>query len=245
VRLVTGELLKLRTTRLLLWLGLLILALEVLVIALHVAQDSRETLSGPHSQRGIALIAAISALISLIVGIVASAGEFTHGTIGQTFLVTPVRERVVAAKLAAAAVTCALLALAACGFSWGLTALLLRGRSVPVHLFSGTALEFVLGTTLAAAFTGAFGIGFGSLLRRQTPAIVIALVWLLVGEPLLGVAGTTAQRYGPGHVVASLVEAGNGGSDLLGFGPGLVVAFVYVAVSAVLGGVALRRADIT
>ena len=94
-----------------------------------------------------------------------------------------------------------------------------------------------------AAFTGAFWICFGSLLRRQTAAIVIALVWLLVGEPLLGVA--QVERYGPGHIVASIVEAGDQGSDLLAFGPVLAVALVYVAVAGGLGAAVLRRTDIT
>ena len=242
-RLVSAELRKLRTTRLLLWLGLLIVALEMLVIALHVSKDSVESLSGPHNQRDLVAIAAISALISLILGIVSSAGEFTHGTIGHTFLVAPVRERVVGAKLVAAAISGAGLGLVSCAFAWGFAALLLQSRSVPVHLGSGSSLRLVVGTMLAAAFTGAFGIGLGSLLRRQTAAIVIALVWLLVGEPLLSVAHV--ERYGPGHVVAAVVEAGNQGSDLLSFGAGLAVAAVYLFAAGILGADALRRTDIT
>jgi ABC-2 type transport system permease protein len=242
-RLVRAELLKLRTTRLLFWLGLLILALEVLVIALHISQESAISLSGPHDQRDLVSIAAVSALISLILGIVSSAGEFTHGTIGQTFIVAPVRERVVAAKLAASAVAGAVLGAGACAFAWGFAAILLKARSVPVHLGSGSSLRLVLGTILAAAFTGAFGIGFGSLLRRQTAAIVIALVWLLVGEPLLAVAHV--DRYGPGHVVASLVEGGNQSSELLSFGAGISVALLYLVVAGGLGAAVLRRTDIT
>jgi len=242
-RLVGGELLKLLTTRLLLWLGLLIVALEALVISLHVSQDSLDSLAGPHNQRDLVSIAAVSALISLILGIVASAGEFTHGTISQTLLVAPVRERVVGAKLAASAAAGALLGIVSCAFAWGLAALLLRARSVPLHLGSGSSLRLALGTILAAALTGAFGIGFGCLLRRQTAAIVIALVWLLVGEPLLAVAH--GERYGPGHVVASVVEGGNQSSDLLGFGAGLALGVAYVAVAGTLGGAALRRVDIT
>ncbi|HKD34504.1 MAG TPA: hypothetical protein VKB73_13745 [Gaiellaceae bacterium] len=243
MRPVGAELLKLRTTRLLLWLALLILGLELLVITLHVFQDPLDTSAGPPQQRADVGIAAVSALISLILGIVASAGEFTHGTIGQTFLAAPVRERVLGAKLAAAAAAGAALGLASCAFAWGYAALLLRARSVPIHLGSGPTLRLVLGITLAAALTGAFGIGFGSLLRRQTAAIVIALVWLLVGEPLLGLA--QVERYGPGHVVAAVVEAGNQGSDLLPFGAGLAVGLLYVAVAGLLGGGSLRRADVT
>jgi len=243
LRPVGAELLKLRTTRLLLWLALLILGLELLVITLHVFQDPLDTSAGPPQQRADVGIAAVSALISLILGIVASAGEFTHGTIGQTFLATPVRERVLGAKLAAAAAAGAALGLASCAFAWGYAALLLRARSVPIHLGSGPTLRLVLGITLAAALTGAFGIGFGSLLRRQTAAIVIALVWLLVGEPLLGLA--QVERYGPGHVVAAVVEAGNQASDLLPFGASLAVGLLYIAVAGLLGGGSLRRADIT
>jgi ABC-type transport system involved in multi-copper enzyme maturation permease subunit len=243
VRLVNSELLKLRTTRLLLWLGLLIVALEVLVITLHVFQDSLDQLAEPHHQRDVVTIASVSSLVAVILGIVASAGEFAHGTIGQTVLVAPVRERVLASKLAAAALAGAALGLASCAFAWGYGALLLKTRSLPVHLGSWASLRLVLGITLATALTGAFGIGFGMLLRRQTAGIVIALIWLLVGEPLLGVAGV--ERYAPGHVVASVVEWGQHGSDILDFGPGLAVALLYVAVAGVLGAVVLRRTDIT
>ncbi len=242
-RLVRAELLKLSTTRLLLWLGLLILALEVLVIALHVSQDSLGSLAEPRNQRDVVSIAAVSALIALILGIVSSSGEFAHGTIGHTFLVAPVRERVAAAKLAAAALAGAALALVSCVFAWGFAALLLSARSVPVHLASASSLRLVPGTIAAAAISGALGIGFGALVRRQTGAIVIALIWLFVGEPLLGLAGV--EKYGPGHAIASVVEAGNQGSELLGFGAGLAVALVYVIVAGVLGADALRRADIT
>jgi ABC-2 type transport system permease protein len=242
-RLIAAELEKLRTTRLLLWLGLLVVALEVLVIALHIANDDASSLAEAHSQRDIVSIAAVSALISLIVGVVLSAGEFAHGTIGSTLLVAPVRERVTVAKLAAGALAGAALALVACVFAWVFAGLLLKAKPVPVHLGSGDTLRLALGTILAAAITGALGVGFGSLLRRQTAAIVLALVWLLVGEPLLAIA--QADRYGPGHAIAAVVEAGNQSSELLSFGAGLALALLYVAVAGVLGALALNRADIT
>jgi ABC-2 type transport system permease protein len=242
-RLVAAELLKLRTTRLLIWLGLLIVALEVLVISLHVGQDSLGSLAEPRQQRDVVSIAASSALISLILGIVSSAGEFVHGTINHTFLVAPVRERVVGAKVAAAAIAGALLGLAACAFAWAFAALLLSSRSVPIHLFSGGVLRVAAGTILAAALTGAFGVGYGALVPGQTAAIVIVLIWLLVGEPLVGIADV--EQYAPGHVVASVVEAGNQSSELLNFGPGLAVAILYLALAGTLGTIVLKRSDVT
>jgi ABC-2 type transport system permease protein len=242
-RLVRAELLKLMTTRLLLWLGLLIVGLEVLVISLEVSQDSLESLAEPRRQREVVSIAAVSALISLILGIVSSAGEYAHGTISHTFLVSPVRERVVAAKLVAAGLAGAALALFSAAFAWLLAALLLSARSVTLHLGSGGVVRVLLGTIAAAAITGALGVGFGALVRRQTAAVVVALVWLLVGEPLLSIAGI--QSYAPGHAVASVVEAGEGGSELLGFGAGLAVALAYAASLAVLGTLAVRRTDVS
>lgn len=243
IRLIRAELLKLRTTRLLLWLGLLILGLEVLVITLEVTQDSLSSLGETQNQRDVVSVAAVSALISLILGIVSSAGEYAHGTISHTFLVSPVRPRVVAAKLVAAALAGAMLAVFSAALAWGLAALLLSARSVPLHLGSGSVLRLLAGTIAAAAITGALGVGFGALVRRQTAAIVVVLVWLLVAEPLLAIADI--QGYAPGHAVASVVAAGSQSSDLLAFWAGLGVALAYVAILAVLGTLAVERADVS
>src|SRR5689334_13845357 len=188
-RLVASETVEVVTTRLLLWLGLLLGGLELLVIAVHVSQDSLESLAEARSQRDVVSIAAASALIALIVGIVLATGEFAHGTIAPTFLVTPARGRVVAAKLVVGASVGAVLSLGALAFAWALAALLLSLRSVPLHLASGAALRVFGGTVAAAAIAGALGVGFGSLTRRQTAAIVFAFVWLLIVEPLLAIAG--------------------------------------------------------
>ena len=242
-RLVHAELLKLLTTRLLLWLGLLILALALLVISLNVSQDSASHASEPGAQRGIVAFAAVSALIALIVGIVAAAGEFAHGTAAHTFLAAPVRERVVAAKVVAVAVAGLGLGLFAAIVSWALTALWLAGRSLPDHLLSHEMLNLFLGVLGAAPIAGAIGVGFGSVVRRQTAAIIVALVWLLVGEPLLAVAHV--QQYAPAHAIAAVVNAGRHSSELLDFGPGLAVALAYVVGLWALGTVLVRRADVT
>jgi ABC-2 type transport system permease protein len=242
-RLIASEALKVVTTRLLLWLGLLLLGLELLVIALHVSQDSLGSLAEARNQRDIVSIAAVSALISLIVGIVLAAGEFTHGTIAPTFLVAPVRERVVAAKLVVGALVGAALAVAAAGFAWGLAALLLSLRSVPLHLGSGGTLRVLFGTIAAAAIAGALGIGFGSIARRNSGAIVFAFVWLLVVEPLLSIAGV--ERYAPGHAIASVVEGGTQSSELLSFGAGLALSLAYVLGFAVAGALVVKGSDIS
>ena len=242
MRLLRAELLKLVTTRLLLWLGLLLLALEVLVTSLHISQDSVTSLGEPSSQRDVLGIASVAALIALIVGVVSSAGEYGHGTISHTFLVAPVRERVVVAKVVAGALAGTALAVFAGVVVWVLAALLLSARSIPVHLGSADVMRPLFGSLAAAALAGALGVGFGFLLRRQTAAIVIVFVWLLVVEPLLAIANV--NQYAPGHAVASVVVAGTPSSELLAFWPGLLLALAYAVGFAAAGAIAVKRTDV-
>jgi ABC-2 type transport system permease protein len=243
IRLLRAELLKLLTARLLLWLALLTLGFVLLVTTLTAAQSSREDLASVNTQRDLVVIAGVSALVALVLGIVAAAGEYAHGTIAHTFLVAPVRERVVLAKLLAAALGGLALAVFAGAVSYGLAALWIAGRSGPSHLASWDTSAPLFGTLVAAAVSAAIGVGFGMLVRRQTAAVVLALVWLLVGEPLLATAG--AQAYGPGHAVVSVVEAGRQGSELLEFWGGFAVALGYAVVLAVLGTLSVKGSDVT
>jgi ABC-2 type transport system permease protein len=242
-RLVRAELLKLRTTRLILWLALLILGLALLVITLNATQSSVEDLESMNTQRDLLSVAGVAALMSLILGIVAAAGEWAHGTIAHTFLVAPVRERVVLAKLIGSAVGGLALGVFAGAVCYGLTALWLAGKGISSHLGSWDAASVIVGTLVAAAVTGPIGVGLGLLFRRQTAAIVLALVWLLVGEPLISIAGV--QEYAPGHAVASVVQAGHQGSDLLTFGGGLAVALLYAVVLGALGTLTVKGSDVS
>jgi len=242
-RLVHAELLKLLSTRLLTWLGLLTLALVALLLSLTAANNSADELARAGHQRDLVAFAAASALVALILGIVASSGEYAHDTIGHTFLVSPVRERVVAAKLLAGTFTGLVLGACATAVSLALTALWISVKSVPSHLGSHEILLAVPGMLAAAAIAAAIGVGFGALLRRQTGSIVLALIWLLVGEPLLGVTGI--QRYAPGHAIAAVADAGRQSGELLRFWPGTLVALVYAAVLAVAGALAVARTDVS
>ena len=100
----------------------------------------------------------------------------------------------------------------------------------------------LFGTIAAAAIAGALGVGFGSITHRQTGAIVFAFVWLLVVEPLLGIAGV--QQYAPGHAIASVVEGGTQSSELLSFGAGLALSLAYVLGFAVAGTLVVKGSDV-
>ena len=242
-RLVRAELLKLATTRLLLWLALLVLGLVALIVSLDAGQNAAEELAAPGRQRDLVASAAVSALVALILGIVVSAGEWAHGTISQTFLVAPVRPRVIAAKLVAAALAGLAIALTAEVGAYVLAALWLAGKSVPSHLASHDVLLLFAGTLLAGAIAATIGVGLGALLQRQTGAIVLALIWLLVGEPLLAIGG--AQPYAPGHAIAAVVDAGRHSGELLHFWPGTLLALAYALALGAAGTYAVERTDVT
>jgi ABC-type transport system involved in multi-copper enzyme maturation permease subunit len=243
IRLIRAELLKLRTTRLLIWLALLILGLLVLVVSLTAGSKNAGDLAQLGEQRSLVTFAAMGALISMILGLASAAGEYAHGTVSHTFLATPVRERVVGAKLVTAAVAGVVIALFAVVVASALTAIWVSGKSAPSHLFAHGVLTRDAGILGASALAGALGVGFGAVLRRQTAGIVIALIWLLVGEPVLAAAGV--QKYAPGHAIAAVVEAGNHDPEVLRFGAGLLLALAYVLVFAVAGTVAVKRTDVT
>jgi ABC-2 type transport system permease protein len=243
IRAVRAELLKLQTTRMVLWLALLILGLAGFVVSISAGSTASSDLTSVGDQRALVEFAGSAALIALIVGISAMAGEYAHGTIAHTFLVVPVRERVVAAKLVAGAIAGVTLAVFMEAVTLALVAVWLSAKSVPSHLASHEVVLTLGGILAAAALSGAIGIGYGAVLRRQTPAIVIALIWLLVGEPVLGFAAG-AQKYAPGHVLASVVESGHQGSILLDFWPAVALALGYTVVLALAGALVVSRTDV-
>ena len=243
IRLIRAELVKLSTTRLFLWLGLLIVALSGFVTTITVLSTDDSSLATLDQQRSLVQFAAVGAIIALIVGIVQSSGEYAHGTIAHTFLVSPVRPRVMAAKLIAGAIVGVLVAGFAELVTWAIAAAWISGKSVPFLLDSRPILDTYLGILGAGALAAVLGVGLGAVLRRQTAAIVIALVWLLVGEPVLSIAGI--QEYAPGHAIAAVAVAGERSSELLDVWPGLLVALVYCSVFAAAGAVAIERTDVS
>jgi ABC-2 type transport system permease protein len=237
-RLLAAELVKLTTVRTFLWVTLADIGF-VLVIAIATVASTGEIQSAEDA-RGAAQIASLALLLGLIASILAMAGEWTHGTITQTLLVTPVRERVLAAK----AVTGAALSFALVGTAVGLVlAVLVPAASLDLH-DAGLVLT---GTLIAAPIVGVIGIGIGTILRGQGSAIIVSLVWLLIGESFFPLISETAAPYTPGRAVGALVSGDRDGSvrsHLLGVVDGGLVALLWAGVAVVAALIVLSRRDI-
>jgi ABC-2 type transport system permease protein len=116
-RLIRAELLKLRTTRDLLWTAvgapLFVLASVALAIKSGSIPGDAPLDSGA-GVRSVMAAASSGSLLVLLLGITGTAGEYRHGTAVTTFLVTPDRQRTLLAKLVAAALVGLAVSAAAC-----------------------------------------------------------------------------------------------------------------------------------
>ena len=102
--LVRAEFAKLRTTRFIYGLaaGMAVFAvLAVVAVGTAAGTQGNPSLSADSLPMFVAGPVALVSGAALLLGILGMAGEFRHQTVTQTFLVTPDRGRVVAAKLVA------------------------------------------------------------------------------------------------------------------------------------------------
>jgi ABC-type transport system involved in multi-copper enzyme maturation permease subunit len=244
--LVGTELLKLRTTRA--WIGLVlaIVAVSGAGAAGTVGTASELDLGSVELSRDVIQSSLLAGFVAFLIGITMVTSEWRHGTITRTFLVTPRRERVLAAKeLAALVVGIALaifsvLLVLAIAVTW----LQVEGSSFEVDR---SVSELVLRAVLAAALWGGLGVGFGAIVQSQTPAIVIGILWILIGEGLIGallglVDLDRVAMYFPGAALASFES---GADDGLSPWAGGAVGLCWVVALGILGYLRISRRDVT
>ena len=200
---------------------------------------SSGAIDNPGDDRSVARISSIAVVFALMLGIIVIGAEGTHGTITQTFLVAPVRERVLAAKAIVAGLLGAVLGALAEALTLGVA---IPGVSLDVH----NARYVLVGVLVASAAAGALGVGLGAVYHRQGPAIISAFLWLLIAESVLAIGLRDNVKYLPGHVFAATVAGTRGSSsnDLLGVWAGSAGAVVYAAGFLVAGAVLLSRRDV-
>jgi len=247
-RLVHSELLKLRTTRtarVLLTLAAAGTAALIAIVLLLAGQPGQPAL-GPDALRQLVLVPAQPlTLAALVLGVLGMAGELRHGTATSTFLVTPRRGRVVAAKLAAAAVTGLAMSLAssaavlAVGLPW------LRAKGIEVAVADPGVAARVAGLAAAVALYAVLGTGLGALLRNQVAAVVVGLLWWSQGveRVLTGILHQPGlERWLPMGAASALTAPGDGSLPMWA---GALVFAAYGLGLALLGGRLVARRDLT
>jgi ABC-type transport system involved in multi-copper enzyme maturation permease subunit len=242
--LIRAELFKLRTARLsygLLGTGA---GLTVIFSLLEAARSGPGKAVPPlNTVTGLTSVVAggtWTLLMASVLGGIVSSGEFRHSTATLTYLATPHRGRVLAAKTTAAALAGAVFGLAgyliAVGAALGFVAA--RGYQVPVG--DATLIRYGLGHIVAAALLAAIGAALGSLVRSQLAVTIGILVWMVVAESLLGGLFKQVQPYLPYTAATTLGGTQLGGAS---FGPAhgastTVAPLPFAAATALLAAVA-------
>jgi ABC-type transport system involved in multi-copper enzyme maturation permease subunit len=244
-----AELLKLRTTRRTLGLAVGMVALVIFVVLLHglLLPATRATANDEMHVFGWGQL---GALFAGLLGALSVTAELRNGTIRPTFLATPRRSRVIAAKVVAAALAGILVGIAAEALTIGLGVAVLAARGIPIRLDGGDYAQLVLGGTAAAAFWAPLGLGLGALLRNQVATIVGLCAWLLFVENLLIGQLPGLGRYLPGAVGAAI----GGGSTITGEVPtnpallapalGALLLVAYAATATAAGMAVTDRHDV-
>lgn len=187
--------------------------------------------------------ATIAVFFALLYGVVGIAGEYRHGTITPTFLATPIRERVLGAKL---------VVYAGAGLVLGAFALLLAlamalpwfaAKNIDYSLADRDVALFVVGLLAAATLWGALGVAYGSVVPNQVGALVSALIWLLIIENILAGLVPEVARFTPGKAAQALMRVEV--EDLLTMWAAAVVTVGYIAAFAAIGATVTMRRDVT
>jgi len=245
-RLIRGELLKLRTTRTFMGIMLAALALVLLIAGLGSALASY----GPADEPGRDMlgVGGIAQPFALALGILAISTEFRHGTITPTLLTVPSRKRLMLAKVVAHGLAGLLLGLVSYGFSVLLAFPILSARGIPTELSTGTAIELIGGGVVCVALLTMIGVGIGAVVRNQVGAIMGAIGWWFVAEPLVATIpgiGPSVEKYGLGGAIAATGAEPIGGGGELGQVAGGLLLMAYAAIFAAAGIAVLRQRDVT
>ena len=194
-------------------------------------------------------------LLVMLLGAIIVTNEFFHLTATTTFLVTPVRQRVILAKLAAAIILGLVF--------WAVTTILnliivpfvLGALDLPAQLGEPAVWRAIALNALAFALWAIVGVGAGVLIRSQLGATLTISIGYLVGS--LGgqlvfflLTEYVAEWFSKLQVIVPTTASTLmvSGTDLPGNPPrwvGAAVLIGYALVTGLLGTAIMRRRDIS
>jgi ABC-2 type transport system permease protein len=248
IRLIRAEFTKLATTRLLYGMAAAMAAFAVLIVAANAAGvDGAPPLSAYSLPVLVAAPVTLLSGAALLLGILGMAGEFRHQTVTQTFLVTPDRGRVVAAKLVAYPLAGITLTLSILAFTAAVAAGWLAATGITPSLPEPVAYALghvLLGAVLAAGLCALVGVGVAALVRNQVAALVGVAVWVLLVEGLLMslLHAPSLGKWLPSAAAAALTNPGGAGLSRLA---GALLLAGYALALALVGTRLVVRRDIT
>jgi ABC-2 type transport system permease protein len=236
-RLVAGELIKLRTTRTALGFGAAVGLLTLAIVLLTILSGDPTTVADKRSS--LAVGSSVAAVL-LLYGVVGAGAEYRHRTLAPALLAAPGRARLLVARLVAYALAALVIGLLVTAVAFAIGLPLLAGQPGP-DLASGDYLRTAGGGLLAMVLSTMLGVGVGTLVGKQVPAVIAAIVWIFVLEPLSGLIGHIS-KFTIGQSATSI--GGDTGGDVLPWLGAFAVLIAWTALFVVAAAVVDRRRDI-
>jgi ABC-2 type transport system permease protein len=189
----------------------------------------------------------LAAIVTLLFGILAVAGEYRHGTITDTYLSFPGRRTVIAAKLAVYGLVGAAAGLVSSITAVVVTAAWWAGQGASFQLSTADTWRTLGGGLAANAAFAAIGVGLGALIRNLVAAVATALAWIALVEGIVGqLLGAGLARWLPLYASESLDRANlTTATGLLPQWGGLLVLLGYAAIFAAAGVLTTLNRDVT
>jgi ABC-2 type transport system permease protein len=251
IHLLRAEWRKVITTRLGWGMLLGAMALAALGVVAQIASNSVRgnitlPLSSAATQRSIAASAGSAYLFSVVVGIILITTEFRHFTSRPTFLIEPRRGLVIVAKLIVAALVGIIYGVACAAVTAAIMAPWLGAMGITIHWVENGVLLSMLGDLVVIAIFAVVGIGVGVLVRNQIAAVIGALVYLFVLEPLIDIIPVVQNVYPylPGAAAGAITGASRGNLAHLDPVQGGLVLLGWGLLFAVCGWLLTVRRDI-
>ncbi|SEM76362.1 hypothetical protein SAMN05216281_101405 [Cryobacterium luteum] len=273
LRSVSAEFAKIFTTRLwwilvivlFCYIGLLAGGLAALFAGIQtgvISPDAVNTGGGPTDFGSLppliySFASSVGYVFPVLLGALATTGEFRHQTLTPTFLATPRRGLVLGAKTATLILIGAGFGVVALAASVGIGGGVLSAFGVDALLLDSQTWLLIARTLLAMGLWAAIGVGLGVLVPNQVASIVIVLAFTQFVEPLLRLAASflevTAKigNFLPGAASDALVGASvftmasPAGTPPLDWWQGGLVLLGYALVATVIGYVVSWKKDVT
>lgn len=254
-----SEWIKLRSLRSTIWSYAIVIALSIgmaaIIASALLTPEGSAAVGGSDGPAALVVQAAVvgvttfAQLVVGVLGVLVISGEYTTGMIRSTFAAIPTRIPALTAKATVLFVATFLVGLVANVAGYLTATLVFAQEDISAAITDPAVFWPILGAALWLAMVALFALGVGAIVRSSAGGIAAVLGVLLLLPLVLQLIPAEWARdltpylfssAGTGiYTSTSLVPEG----DALGVWVNLLVAGMWVAVSAVTAAVLMRRRD--
>lgn len=191
------------------------------------------------------LSARLVGLVALAVWAVSVATDYSSGYVRMLVQAEPNRRRLFVGKVVALGSFTVVMTAAATISTLMAAFAIAKPAGISTRSWStgmvGEILSGYLNLTIAALAWGAVGLLIATLTKNSGIAIGVGVGWLLLLEPIIGIASAKIADYLPGGTTGALAV---GGTHAVHWSTALAVTLAYTAVCTAAAGLVFARRDI-